>query len=535
MVSTTDIGQTMTIRTQKISMSKQYSMTTHVRKALLSSVAILILNLLFVSNSFSQTSTCSGATTITPVFATSCTPSTAFNISGVGTGPAYSSCSTNTSSTNAWGQFTAAATITTISYTSINDAMIFAYSGTCGGTLSQIGCVDNGSSGLENLTLSGLTPGATYFFRIVRYNSTNSMSGSICISSPIPTITTSAISGSTFCAGSAISIPYVVSGPFSAGNVFTAQLSNVSGTFTSTTDIGTLNSSTSGTISATIPAGQAAGTLYKVRVISSLPAQTGTASSSILTINALPAQPSTITGSIVPCLGSSQVYSVTSVGGVTYNWTFPNGWNQTNGGTSNSVTVTVGSESGNVQVTPSNTCGDGSVRVLGVTASAPSTPSSSNTTICTETTANLTASGAASGDKYKWYDVANGGTPLKTSLNNTDNNYTTSSLTITTNYWVSIISASNCESTRTQVTVNVSSPAALVINQTNITCYAANNGTITVAASGGVSPYTFSVDGDNPTPTWLPATGTDLRLFTGLLPNTAYRIKVKDFNGCLSK
>jgi hypothetical protein len=64
------------------------------------------------------------------------------------------------------------------------------------------------------------------------------------------------------------------------------------------------------------------------------------------------------------------------------------------------------------------------------------------------------------------------------------------------------------------------------------TVFAANDGTITVAATGGTAPYTFSVDnGVN----YLPATGTDLRLFTGLLPNTPYRIRVKDNNGCISK
>ena len=81
------------------------------------------------------------------------------------------------------------------------------------------------------------------------------------------------------------------------------------------------------------------------------------------------------------------------------------------------------------------------------------------------------------------------------------------------------------------VTVNAT-PTSSVLNQTNITCFAANDGTITVSASSGTTPYTFSVDnGTN----YLPATGTNLRLFTGLLPNTAYRIKVKDSNGCISK
>jgi len=74
-------------------------------------------------------------------------------------------------------------------------------------------------------------------------------------------------------------------------------------------------------------------------------------------------------------------------------------------------------------------------------------------------------------------------------------------------------------------------PAASVPNQSNISCYGGADGTITVSASGGTSPYTFSINnGVN----YFNATGTNLRLFVGLLANTAYQIKVKDINGCIS-
>jgi hypothetical protein len=83
--------------------------------------------------------------------------------------------------------------------------------------------------------------------------------------------------------------------------------------------------------------------------------------------------------------------------------------------------------------------------------SIPSAPSTTGATICAGGTATLSASGAGAGDKYKWYDAATGGTLLKTSTDNTDNTYTTSILNTTTNYWVSILSAAGCESSRTQV------------------------------------------------------------------------------------
>ena len=79
-----------------------------------------------------------------------------------------------------------------------------------------------------------------------------------------------------------------------------------------------------------------------------------------------PSQPGTITGSATPNSGSSQTYSVTNVAGVTYNWTFPSDWVQTGGGTTSSVTVIVGSIAGNVTVTPSNGCGNGTPRIKAV-------------------------------------------------------------------------------------------------------------------------------------------------------------------------
>ncbi|NOU17155.1 MAG: T9SS type A sorting domain-containing protein [Bacteroidales bacterium] len=68
------------------------------------------------------------------------------------------------------------------------------------------------------------------------------------------------------------------------------------------------------------------------------------------------------------CVGSTQKYSVTSVGADSYNWSFPADWTTT--GTTNTATFATGSTSGNITVTPSNLCGNGSPRTLGVTVNA---------------------------------------------------------------------------------------------------------------------------------------------------------------------
>ena len=85
--------------------------------------------------------------------------------------------------------------------------------------------------------------------------------------------------------GASISIPFTKTGNFAAANVFTAQLSDASGSFASPTNIGTLTSSSAGTINGTIPAGTPSGTGYRVRVVSSTTYQTATPNTSDITIN----------------------------------------------------------------------------------------------------------------------------------------------------------------------------------------------------------------------------------------------------------
>ena len=66
---------------------------------------------------------------------------------------------------------------------------------------------------------------------------------------------------------------------------------------------------------------------------------------------------------------------------------------------------------------------------------------------------------------------------------------------------------------------------------TNITCNGASDGIITVTGSGGTSPYTFSINNA----TYIAGDTGDTKVYNGLLPNTAYQVKVQDANGCISK
>ncbi len=122
-------------------------------------------------------------------------------------------------------------------------------------------------------------------------------------------IATNRLSQTTFCPGVMIPVSFITAGTFGSGNVFTAQLSNSSGSFASPVNIGTLSGIYSGTISATIPASAAMGSGYKVRVIGSNPAITGTQSTSTITISTASAPVISVTGT-----------TLTSTPAQTYQW-----------------------------------------------------------------------------------------------------------------------------------------------------------------------------------------------------------------------
>lgn len=104
------------------------------------------------------------------------------------------------------------------------------------------------------------------------------------------TITINSIAATgPFCAGAAFDLNYTPVGTYNAGNVFTAQLSDASGSFSTPVNIGTFASSVAGTINATIPQNTPSGTGYKIRVVSASPVATGDIFATSIALNVTPA------------------------------------------------------------------------------------------------------------------------------------------------------------------------------------------------------------------------------------------------------
>ncbi|MDO8316304.1 MAG: choice-of-anchor D domain-containing protein, partial [Flavobacterium sp.] len=198
----------------------------------------------------------------------------------------------------------------------------------------------------------------------------------------IPTITS--LGATSGCVGSSITINGTNLTGATAVAIGGTAVSSITSN-TATQIIAVIGAGTTGTVSVTTAGGTAN-------------------SAAPFTVNTVPAQPSTITGNTTPCSGTSQVYSVTNVAGTTYTWAFPAGWTQTAGGTTYSVTVTTNGTAGNISVTPSNACGNGTIRTLAV---APTTVPAQPSTITGATAACVTGSRTYSvtnvaGTAYTW-------------------------------------------------------------------------------------------------------------------------------------
>jgi hypothetical protein len=205
-----------------------------------------------------------------------------------GSNPSIKVTVTNNGPNNATGVRVNTALPTGFTYTS-HSASAGTYNNSGGSW--NIGNLANGAS--VTLTINGTavtTGNYTAYSSIVASNQldnilTNNASSAIytvggnCIQ-------TGTITGSPLCAGAAVSVPYTKNGTFTAGNVFTAQLSNAAGSFASPVSIGSLASVNNGTISATIPSNTPAGSGYQIRVVSNTPVITGTDNGSNITVTA---------------------------------------------------------------------------------------------------------------------------------------------------------------------------------------------------------------------------------------------------------
>lgn len=274
------------------------------------------------------------------------------------------------------------------------------------------------------------------------------------------TITTGALSISPVCAGTGGTgtVSFTTSSTFAGNNTFSAQLSDVAGVFPANpTVIGT--SKTAPTISVTIPSALPAGSLYKIRVVSSNPAVTGSASSGLLVVKPLPTAP--VVAPPPPyCEGNAPaaLTATASVGG-TLNWY---GTNATGG----TASPTASTPTGNATYYVSQTInGCESARAGIVVTFVPPPPAPTVTAPAPYCEGAGAAPLTATGQNLRWY-----GTGVTGGVGSNSATVPNTTLVGTTNYYVSQ-TVSGCESPRAAIAVLVKdTPAAPAITPASAYC-----------------------------------------------------------------
>ncbi len=141
-----------------------------------------------------------------------------------------------------------------------------------------------------------------------------------------PTITTGNISPSTICAGTVINVPFTLTDCVDPGNVFTAQLSDASGSFVTPINIGSASATSSGFIIAIIPPTTTFGSAYRIIVISSSPLTIGTDNGFDLVLLPKPNATFNINNSTQCISNNNYIFTNTSTGSISgYKWNLGDG------------------------------------------------------------------------------------------------------------------------------------------------------------------------------------------------------------------
>ncbi len=237
---------------------------------------------------------------------------------------------------------------------------------------------------------------------------------------------------------------------------------------------------------------------------------------------AVPAFAPTIVNGPTPiCPGASVTYSCPAVANaIDYAWTVPAGWTITSGGTTNVITVTAGSSSGNVCVRAQNLCGNSAYVcksvIVNVPSVAPTGATANPNPVCGTNSSTLTVSGGSlgTGAAWNWHTGSCAGPVVGTG----------SSITVApgvaTTYFVNAIGTCN---TTSCASVLLSINPIPTIGLGSVSSATICNGQSTTITPSGASSYTIMPGGTVGTSFVVSPTST-----------TNYTINGTSSSGCIS-
>jgi CHU_C Type IX secretion signal domain/Ig-like domain CHU_C associated/Laminin B (Domain IV) len=291
-----------------------------------------------------------------------------------------------------------------------------------------------------------------------------------------PITITSQPSSTSGCVGSVITLSTVATG----NNNLSYQwyIFNPSfGQYTSLANSSVYSNVTSPTLSIAASGTAGAGT-YLCTISGSNGAASVNTNTATVTVNALPSPP-TATGASI-CGSGTVTLTATSGSAGSFLWyaNASGGTSLTGKVTGNFTTPTITTTTTYYVSFDNSLCESTRTAAVATINSVPSNPTAPTVSVCTNSTATLTASGGAAG-QYRWYLVATGGVPIS---GQTSNTFITPSLMANAIYYVAINNGL-CESGRQAVNVSVSAPPAVssVTNASGCLPFAS----VTLSAAGG--------------------------------------------------
>jgi hypothetical protein len=296
-----------------------------------------------------------------------------------------------------------------------------------------------------------------------------------------------------YCPGSFLGATFTPSTTFNPGNTYTLQLSDNSGSFNSPYTIVTITSSSAGlqAIGGLVPY-VTPGNLYRVRIVASSPAFTGSDNGIDLTIYPPPIITATSNPQTI-CSGSSS--TLTATGAVNYSWS-------SGGNAATEIVSPTSASSYTVTGIDMNGCVGTAITTVSVNPLPNVTANPASATICAGTNETMTASGATS---YSWSSGGNTATEIVTPATST-------------NYTVTGTDGNGCTNTAI---------VALTVNPLPVVTASAASGTIcdgsseTLTASGATT-YSWSSGGSAATEIVTPTTTSN------------YTVTGTDGNGCVN-
>lgn len=300
------------------------------------------------------------------------------------------------------------------------------------------------------------------------------------------------------CQGDSLALVYSTNFRFNNNNTFTAQLSNSSGSFANPVNIGSRADTTGDTIWCKIPVNTPAGNGYRIRIVSTSPADTSLDNQVNIRVKTAPANFSNSSNSPV-CTGDSlQLTGSSSSSGVTWLWAGPNSFSSSAKDTFIANAQLADSGKYILKATLNSTgCSLSDTTTVEMRLTPAKPTAGSNSPVCEFYSIQLTTGSSTNGVSYSWQG------PGSYSSSTQNPTVTTGASSAHAGDYISTATLNGCSSRDTTSVVVLPKPAKPMAGATNSPLCARQDLQLTASTVTGASytwygPSAYTANTQNP-------------------------------------